>query len=126
MENAKKLTDDELDSIAGGAFSPTQHTVEVTASNYNWFIHSAKKVIILIGAGWCAPSNLTASMLEGFAANKDENTKVGTMDIDNPINENLMRQLQVTSIPVVMSFQSGHLVEKITGAMKRETMKQLF
>ena len=126
MLNTEKLTDDVLDTVAGGAFNPTAHTVQVTATNYDLFINSARNVIILIGADWCHPSNLNASMLEEFAAVKDENTRVGTMDIDNPINDNLMRQLQVTHLPVTMRFQQGRLVERTVGAMRREDMQQLF
>ena len=125
MINEAKLADNELDKVAGGSFGPTQHTIEVKARNFDTFIHSARKVIILIGAGWCTPSKITALALEDFAANKGDSTLVGTMDVDDPDNDQLMQRLNVTSIPTILKYEDGNLKEHTIGAVKRENLRKM-
>ena len=83
-------------------------------------------MIILIGADWCSPSKTTALAPEDFAAAKDDFTMVGTMEVDDPDNEQLMRRLNITNIPVILRYEDGYLKEQTVGAVRREQMSLLF
>ena len=123
LKNFSKISDDELNRIAGGVLSTTEHTISVNEANYDATVHSAPNVAILFGASWCGPCHMMAENSERFAA-KNETVVMGFLDVDE--NEELCRKMNVFNIPAVFYYRNGLLVDQTVGLVPIERMEKPF
>ena len=65
-------------------------------------------------ATWCGPCKLVAPLMDELAADYADRAKVFKLDVD--VNKPIARRFEVKSIPAVMIFKQGELVEKVVGA----------
>jgi thioredoxin 1 len=65
-------------------------------------------------ATWCGPCKLVAPMMDMLAEEYEERAKVFKLDMDS--NKPIAKRFEVKSIPAVMIFKQGELVEKVVGA----------
>ncbi len=65
-------------------------------------------------ATWCGPCKLVAPMMDELAEDYADRAKVFKLDVD--VNKPIARRFEVKSIPAVMIFKQGELVEKVVGA----------
>lgn len=65
-------------------------------------------------ATWCGPCKLIGPLIDDLADTYDDRAKVMKLDID--ANKPIAKQFAVKSIPAVMFFKQGELVETIVGA----------
>jgi thioredoxin 1 len=65
-------------------------------------------------ATWCGPCKLVAPMMDELAEDYADRAKVYKLDVD--VNKPIAKRFEVKSIPAVMIFKQGELVEKVVGA----------
>jgi thioredoxin 1 len=65
-------------------------------------------------ATWCGPCKLVAPMMDELAEDYADRAKVFKLDVD--VNKPIAKRFEVKSIPAVMIFKQGELVEKVVGA----------
>ena len=65
-------------------------------------------------ATWCGPCKLVAPLMDELAEDYADRAKVFKLDVD--VNKPIARRFEVKSIPAVMIFKQGELVEKVVGA----------
>jgi thioredoxin 1 len=71
-------------------------------------------MIVDCTATWCGPCKLIAPLVDRMADEYVDRAKVYKLDIDD--NKALSKRLEVKSIPAVLFFVNGELVENIVGA----------
>ncbi|BBC24562.1 thioredoxin family protein [Pseudanabaena sp. ABRG5-3] len=69
-------------------------------------------------ATWCGPCKVIAPFIDQLAANYGDRAKVMKIDID--ANKPLAKQFGLKSIPAVLFFKEGELVETIIGVKTYE------
>jgi thioredoxin 1 len=69
-------------------------------------------------ATWCGPCKLVAPMMDMLAEEYEDRAKVFKLDMD--ANKPIAKRFEVKSIPAVMIFKQGELVEKVVGAKPYE------
>lgn len=75
-------------------------------------------------AEWCGPCKMMAPIIEEMIKeNKDENIKIGKLNIDE--NQEAAIQYDVMSIPTFVVFKNGKAVDKKVGYGSREDIEQL-
>jgi thioredoxin 1 len=64
-------------------------------------------------ATWCGPCKLVAPLMDELAEDYVDRAKVFKLDVD--VNKPIAKRFEVKSIPAVMIFKQGELVEKVVG-----------
>jgi thioredoxin 1 len=69
-------------------------------------------------ATWCGPCKLVAPLIDKLADDYGERAKILKLDIDN--NKPIAKRFGLRSIPAVMFFKQGELVETLVGVKPYE------
>lgn len=86
----------------------------INEQQFNEKILSSDKLILVdFFATWCGPCHMIAPILEQVSKESDGNYDVYKVDVDQ--NENLARSYGIMSIPTMILFKNGKIVDKIIG-----------
>lgn len=81
-------------------------------------LEASQPVLVDFWAEWCGPCHMIAPHVEAIASEYDGVLKVAKMDIDeNPMTQ---AHYMIMSIPTLMLFKDGEVVERIMGARPKE------
>jgi thioredoxin 1 len=69
-------------------------------------------------ATWCGPCKLVAPLMDQLAMDYADRAKIFKLDVD--ANKPISKRFEVKSIPAVMIFKKGELVETIVGVKPYE------
>ena len=91
---------------------------KLTKENFNDVILNGK-VLIDFNATWCGPCRMLHPILEKLE-NELNDVKIYSVDVDD--NEDLARQFGIMSIPSLILFDNGNIVDKKIGFMDYEQL----
>jgi thioredoxin 1 len=96
--------------------------VEVTDATFDQeVLQSDLPVLVDFWAVWCAPCRIIAPIVEELAQEKEGKLKVTKMDVDN--NQNTAMKYGIRSIPTLLLFKNGDVVDQIIGALPKTTLE---
>jgi thioredoxin 1 len=75
-------------------------------------------------ATWCAPCRMVAPILDQLASEYNGKAKVAKLDVDS--NPKTAMKYTVRSIPTILFFKDGKLVDTVVGAVPRPTLESKF
>jgi thioredoxin 1 len=85
-------------------------------------IQSDKPVLVDFTATWCGPCRMIAPIIEEIANEYSGKAVVGKIDVDE--NPEVSMNFGVRSIPTLLIFKGGQVVEQIIGAVGKEKILQ--
>ena len=99
--------------------------VELTDSNFeDEVLNSENPVLVDFWAEWCGPCRMIGPVVEELAGEYDGKVKVGKVDVDS--NPEVSIKYGIRSIPALLIFKNGEVVDQIIGAVpKTHLSKQL-
>ena len=99
--------------------SSDKNIVPLTTDNFS---NETAKGIVLVDfwATWCMPCKAMAPVIEEIAGQTQGKVKVGKVDIDE--NGPLANQFRVQSIPSILIFKDGQLMETFVGVQSKATL----
>ena len=84
---------------------------------------SETPVLVDFGAEWCGPCRALAPIVEELAQEYDGKIKVGTVDIDKA--RGVATRFGIMSVPTLIFFKGGEVVNKITGLQPKANLKNV-
>jgi thioredoxin 1 len=94
--------------------------IEMNDANINDKINKYDTVVIDCWAPWCGPCRMIAPVVEELAANLQGKVVFGKLNVDN--NQVTAMNYGIMSIPSLLIFKEGRLVDKIIGAMPKQIL----
>lgn len=92
--------------------------VNITDSSFEKeVLQSETPVIVDFWASWCGPCRMIAPMLEEVAKEMDGKVVIAKVDIDS--NQATAQKYSVMSIPSLLFFKGGTLVDQMVGAVPK-------
>ena len=98
--------------------------LEVTDANFEEEIERADGLhMIDFWAVWCGPCQMIAPIVEDLADEYDgKGLRVAKIDVDS--NPSTTARFRVTSIPSVLFFKDGELIDRVVGAVPRASLEE--
>lgn len=97
---------------------------EIVEFNEANFENEVKKsdipVMIDFWAAWCGPCRMIAPFVEEASKTYNGKLKVGKVDVDN--NQKIASEFAIMSIPAVLFFKNGQVVDQVIGAVPKKAL----
>jgi len=93
--------------------------IEITDTNFKQeVLDSPIPVLIDFWATWCMPCQMIAPVVETISQEYTGKLKVGKIDVDK--HGELAAKYSVMSIPALLFFKNGQVVDSVIGAVPKE------
>ncbi len=97
--------------------------IEITNANFEEVVlNSDKPVLVDFWAQWCGPCKIIGPVVEELAGELESELVVGKLDIDS--NRQTAMDFSVMSIPTLLIFQGGKVVERHVGAAPKTVLQK--
>ncbi len=97
-------------------------TIEITDANFEEVINSDKPVLVDFWAEWCGPCKMIGPIVEEMAGEYDGKAVIGKVDVDS--NPGVSAKFGIRSIPTLLVFKNGEVVDKQVGAVPKNILSK--
>ena len=96
--------------------------IEITDSNFEEIINSEQPVLVDFWAEWCGPCKMIGPVVEELAGDYEGKAVIGKVNVDE--NPNVSAKFGIRSIPTLLVFKGGEIVDKQIGAVPKGVLSQ--
>ena len=101
-----------------------QNVIEFSDNNFDSeVINSELPVLVDFWAEWCGPCKALAPTISDLADEYKDKIKVGKVNVDQ--NGNTASNYGVRSIPTILIFQNGTVVNQVVGNVPKDSITKL-
>jgi thioredoxin len=87
----------------------------------NEVLESTQPVLVDFWATWCGPCRAIAPIIEELAGDFEGRAKIAKIDVDE--NQATASKFNVRSIPTLLFFQNGKVVDQIVGSIPKSALE---
>lgn len=85
-------------------------------------LKSDKPVLVDFWAEWCGPCRMVGPVVDELADEFEGKARIGKVDVDN--NPEISTKYGIRSIPSLLIFKNGEVVDQIVGAVPKAQLKK--
>ena len=103
----------------------SEHVLELTETNFeSAVLKSDKPVLVDFWAVWCGPCRAVAPIVESLAKKWGDRAVVAKLNVDEV--GSVAERYQIMSIPTLLLFKNGQVVERMIGAAPQGQLEKKF
>ena len=91
-----------------------------TNSNFNELLQDSKLVVVDFWATWCGPCRMLSPILDEVEEEMKDKISVVKVNVDDA--DEIAAQFRIMSIPTLLFFKNGQVVDKTVGAMPKPAL----
>ncbi len=101
----------------------TPSYITLTGNNFSTeVLENTKPVLVDFWAPWCGPCQALGPVIRELAEDFQSRAVVGKLNVDD--HQELASKYDIQSIPTLMIFQNGEIVEQMVGNIPKATLTQ--
>ena len=95
---------------------------QFTDSNFKEELTSNEQLVVVdFWAEWCGPCKMIGPIIEDLSKDLDGQATFAKLNVDH--NPNISQEFNIRSIPSILMFKGGQLVNKVVGAVPRKKLE---
>ena len=98
-----------------------EHVEDIGQDGFDAYIKAHPKVVVDCWAAWCGPCRMVAPVIEELARDYAGRITFAKLDVDK--NRATATRFAIQSIPTILVFKNGRLVDQKLGAMPRAMLE---
>jgi len=96
--------------------------LEITDADFDDSIKKYKTIVIDCWAPWCGPCRMVSPIIDELAKEMQGKIVFGKLNVDE--NPRISMKHQIMSIPTLLVFKNGNLVDRVVGAYPKQEIKK--
>jgi thioredoxin 1 len=121
LEKEREVLKERPELLREKEESAVDKVVDLTDATFKETVESNRLVVVDCWAPWCGPCLYVSPVVEEIAHDYAGKIFFGKLNVDE--NKGVAMQYSIMSIPTLLVFKNGKLVDQIIGAMPRELLE---
>jgi thioredoxin 1 len=96
--------------------------LQITDESFMQVLAGNKPVMVDFWAEWCGPCRMIGPAIEELALEYEDRAIIGKMNVDE--NDEIPAEYGIRSIPTILYFKNGVLVDKHVGAAFKNLLEE--
>lgn len=94
-----------------------------TQDNFSEEVLKAESLVVVdFYADWCGPCQMMGPIVEELSKDYEGSVKIGKLNVDQA--GDISGQYKVMSIPSILFFKKGEVVDTVVGAVSKDVLQQ--
>lgn len=100
------------------------HPINITDQTFEREVlqTTGRPVLVDCWAPWCPPCRMIAPLLDQLAAESNGSYRIAKVNVDE--NPQISSRFQISSIPTMLIFKDGKLIDRLIGAQPKQTIAE--